>query len=112
MTITARIDDTDVATAVLVLSGPGARPTAVTLEGRRARVDGALTGTMEVWLEPELDGTIVHYFLHAEPAGVAPEAVASLDLAAMNHARRVAGKVVTFETKRELEAGRPAGVST
>ena len=37
MTITARIDDTDVATAVLVLSGPGARPTAVTLEGRRAR---------------------------------------------------------------------------
>ena len=44
MTITARIDDTDVATAVLVLSGPGARPTAVTLEGRRARVDGALTG--------------------------------------------------------------------
>ena len=49
MTITARIDDTDVATAVLVLSGPGARPTAVTLEGRRARVDGALTGRGVTW---------------------------------------------------------------
>ena len=49
MTITARVDDTDVATAVLVLSGPGARPTAVTLEGRRARVDGALTGRGGTW---------------------------------------------------------------
>lgn len=80
-------------------------------KGIRWTVAGALTGTMELWLEPELDGTIVHYFLHAEPAGVAPEDVASLDLAAMNHARRLAGKVVTFEAKRELEAGRPAGES-
>ncbi|MFD1813071.1 polyketide cyclase / dehydrase and lipid transport [Rhodococcus gannanensis] len=80
-------------------------------KGIRWTVDGALTGTMEVWLEPELDGTIVHYFLHAEPAGVAPADVPSLDLAELNHARRLAGKVVTFEVKRELEAGRPAGES-
>ncbi len=80
-------------------------------KGIRWTVGGALTGTMEVWLEPELDGTIVHYFLHAEPAGVAAGDVASLDLAGMNHARRLAGKVVTFEAKRELEAGRPAGES-
>ena len=32
---------------------------------------GALTGTMEVWLQPALDGVILHYFLHAEPSGVA-----------------------------------------
>ncbi|EME21692.1 hypothetical protein [Rhodococcus triatomae] len=80
-------------------------------KGIRWTVDGALTGTMELWLEPELDGTIVHYFLHAEPAGVAPVDVPSLDLAGLNHARRLAGKVVTFEVKRELEAGRPAGES-
>ncbi|MFD4294043.1 polyketide cyclase / dehydrase and lipid transport [Rhodococcus sp. NPDC058505] len=80
-------------------------------KGIRWTVAGALTGTMELWLEAELDGTIVHYFLHAEPAGVPPENVAALDLAGMNHARRLAGKVVTFEAKRELEAGRAAGES-
>ena len=39
-------------------------------KGIRWAVDGALEGTMEVWLEPipALDGVIVHYFLHAEPA--------------------------------------------
>lgn len=78
-------------------------------KGIRWTVAGALTGTMEVWLEPVMDGTIVHYFLHAEPTGVAPHAVASLDLAGMNHARRLAGKTMTFELKRQLEAGRPAG---
>jgi len=30
-------------------------------------VQGALTGTMEVWLEPVLDGTLLHYFLRADP---------------------------------------------
>ncbi len=78
-------------------------------KGVRWTVAGPLTGTMEVWLEPVMDGTIVHYFLHAEPTGVSPEGLASLDLAGMNHARRLAGKEMTFELKRHLEAGRPAG---
>lgn len=78
-------------------------------KGIRWTVAGPLTGTMEVWLEPVMDGTIIHYFLHAEPTGVAPGAVASLDLAGMNHARRLAGKVMTFDIKRQLENGRPAG---
>ena len=78
-------------------------------KGVRWTVAGPLTGTMEVWLEPVLDGTVLHYFLHAEPTGVAPEALASLDLAGMNHARRLAGKVMAFELKKQLEAGRPAG---
>ena len=38
--------------------------------GQRWTVTGALTGTMEVWLEPMMDGVLLHYFLHAEPAGV------------------------------------------
>lgn len=42
-------------------------------KGIRWSVGGALTGTMEVWLEPMLDGAIVHYFLHCEPAGMPPE---------------------------------------
>lgn len=78
-------------------------------KGIRWSVAGPLDGTMEVWIEPALDGAIVHYFLHCEPTGVAPDRVATLDLASMNHARRVAGKKMTFEVKQRLEAGRPAG---
>lgn len=78
-------------------------------KGVRWTVAGPLTGTMEVWLEPVMDGTVMHYFLHAEPTGVSPQAVASLDLAGMNHARRLAGKAMTFEIKQQLEAGRAAG---
>lgn len=75
-------------------------------KGIRWAVDGALTGTMEVWLEPVsvLDGVILHYFLHAEPAGAR-----TVDLAAENRQRRAAGKVMAFELKRGLEAGRAAG---
>ncbi|MQY21323.1 polyketide cyclase / dehydrase and lipid transport [Nocardia macrotermitis] len=71
-------------------------------KGIRWTVSGALTGTMEVWLEPSLDGVILHYFLHAEPA-------TGTDLVAANRARRVAGKKMSFEIKARLEAGRAAG---
>lgn len=72
-------------------------------KGIRWTVGGALTGTMEVWLEPALDGVVLHYFLHAEPAS------ALHDLAAANRARRVAGKAMSFGIKARLEAGRAAG---
>ncbi|AXK85657.1 polyketide cyclase / dehydrase and lipid transport [Nocardia farcinica] len=78
-------------------------------KGIRWLVRGPLTGTMEVWLEPSLDGVILHYFLHCEPEG-AP-ALPPRKLAALNRARRVAGKVMSFEVKALLEAGRPAGVT-
>lgn len=78
-------------------------------KGVRWTVAGPLTGTMEVWLEPVMDGTVMHYFLHAEPTGISPQALASLDLAGMNHTRRLAGKTMTFEIKQQLEAGRAAG---
>jgi hypothetical protein len=82
--------------------------------GHRWTVTGALTGTMEVWLEkvrygPE--GVILHYFLHAEPSGAAAHELARMKLPKMNHRRRVAGKEMAFEVKRTLEAGRPVGVS-
>lgn len=79
--------------------------------GHRWKVTGALTGTMEVWLEKVLDGVIVHYFLHAEPSGVAAWQLAKMNLAKLNHRRRVAGKEMAFEIKRTLEADRPVGVS-
>jgi len=75
--------------------------------GHRWTVAGGLTGTMEVWLQPMMDGVILHYFLHAEPSGDP----AQLDLAKLNHNRRVAGKKMAFEIKTRLEAQRPVGVS-
>ncbi|MFI6044339.1 polyketide cyclase / dehydrase and lipid transport [Nocardia sp. NPDC051321] len=76
-------------------------------KGIRWTVSGALDGTMEVWLQPALDGVIVHYFLHAEPQ----PALAQNRMAAANRARRVAGRNMAFELKSRLEAGRPAGVA-
>lgn len=80
-------------------------------KGHRWTVAGALTGTMEIWLEPVLDGVVLHYFLHAEPSGVAAWQLAKMNLAKMNHRRRVAGKNMAFEVKRTLEVSRPVGVS-
>ncbi|UGT54496.1 polyketide cyclase / dehydrase and lipid transport [Nocardia asteroides] len=78
-------------------------------KGIRWTVTGPLEGTMEVWLEAFADGTILHYFLHAEPTATKP--MAPRALAAANRARRVAGKDMSFELKARLEAGRPAGVA-
>lgn len=61
-------------------------------KGIRWTVTGALTGTMEIWLEPSMDGVLLHYFLHAEPTGVAAWQLARMNLARMTHHRRVAGK--------------------
>jgi hypothetical protein len=80
-------------------------------KGHRWTVAGALTGTMEIWLEPVLDGVVLHYFLHAEPSGVAAWQLAKMNLAKVNHRRRVVGKNMAFEVKRTLEATRPVGVS-
>ena len=77
-------------------------------KGVRWTVSGALTGTMEIWLEPVLDGVVLHYFLHAEPAA---GSAARTALAALNHQRRVAGKRLAFEVKNTLEASRPVGVA-
>lgn len=79
--------------------------------GIRWTVNGPLTGTMEIWLEPCLDGVLLHYFLHAEPTGASAEQLARMNLAALTHRRRVAGKRMSFEIKQNLERSRPIGVS-
>jgi hypothetical protein len=80
-------------------------------KGIRWAVTGALTGTMEIWLEPSLDGVVLHFFLHAEPTGVAAWQLAKLNLAKMTRRRRVAAKKMAFELKSTLERSRPVGVS-
>jgi hypothetical protein len=79
--------------------------------GIRWSVTGPLTGTMEIWLEPALDGVLLHYFLHAEPSGVSAWQLSRMNLARITHRRRVAGKKMAFEVKAALERSRPLGVS-
>ncbi|WP_280264963.1 polyketide cyclase / dehydrase and lipid transport [Nocardia wallacei] len=78
-------------------------------KGIRWSVSGPLDGTMEVWLQPCLDGVILHYFLHAEPGDASR--LPMREQMAANRARRVAGKKMSFEIKARLEAGRAAGIA-
>lgn len=80
-------------------------------KGVRWTVGGPVTGTMEIWLDPMLDGVLLHYFLHAEPTGVTGRQLARLDLPKLIHRRRVAGKRMAFEVKARLERARPVGVA-
>lgn len=84
-------------------------------QGMRWSISGGANGTMEVWLEEVLDGFVLHYFMHAEPAetddGVAEGSARrrAAWLASANHRRRVAGRAMSTEVKDRLEAGRAAG---
>ena len=80
-------------------------------KGVRWTVAGPLTGTMEIWLQPVLDGVVLHYFLHAEPTGASARELSNMDTAGMNHRRRVAGKRMAFDVKAGAEKGRPVGVA-
>lgn len=81
------------------------------VEGLRWTVQGALVGSMEIWLEPVLDGTVLHYFLRADPAGSdgTPRPVAPRRGAAQARGRQRAAKAIAFAFKDRLEAGRAPG---
>jgi hypothetical protein len=80
-------------------------------QGVRWRVSGPLNGTTELWLEPVLDGFVLHYFLHAEPTAQLPTEPRALtmEVGRLNHRRRVAGRAMSFEVKDRLEASRHVG---
>jgi hypothetical protein len=79
--------------------------------GFRWTVTGALVGSMEVWLEPVLDGAVLHYFLRADPPGPdgAPQPAPPRRGAAEARRRQRAAKAIAFACKDRLEAGRAAG---
>ncbi|RJQ88264.1 polyketide cyclase / dehydrase and lipid transport [Amycolatopsis panacis] len=81
-------------------------------KGLRWTVTGALIGTMEIWLESVLDGTVLHYFLRATPAGPggAPRALRPRELRREIDRRARAAKDVALELKEILEDGREPGV--
>jgi hypothetical protein len=79
--------------------------------GIRWTVQGALVGSMEIWLEPVLDGTLLHYYLRADPAGPdgRPRPVPPRRGAAEAGRRQRAAKAIAFACKDRLEAGRAPG---
>jgi hypothetical protein len=80
-------------------------------QGVRWKVSGPLNGTTELWLEPALDGFVLHYFLHADPTSRLPTEPRALmtEVGKINHRRRVAGRAMSFEVKDRLEASRHVG---
>jgi hypothetical protein len=77
-------------------------------EGLRWTVAGALVGTMEVWLEPVLDGTLLHYFLRADlPEGAQPRRGG---VTREKTRRQLSAKALALDLKAVLEDGRPPGV--
>jgi hypothetical protein len=80
-------------------------------KGYRWTVHGALVGSMEVWLEPVLDGTLLHYYLRAHPPDQAgrPVALPFRRAAAEISRRQRAAKAIALGLKDLLEAGRPPG---
>ncbi|MGH3342617.1 MAG: hypothetical protein ACRDPK_06970 [Carbonactinosporaceae bacterium] len=78
-------------------------------EGLRWSVTGELVGSAEVWLEAFADGTIVHYYLRAEP--VAPAGRGRRRAAARLRRRyTLTWKRRINVLKDELEAGRITGM--
>lgn len=73
--------------------------------GFRWTVTGALVGSMEVWLEPVLDGTVLHYFLRAD----FPESASPRRCGAEVRRRQRHAKAIAFACKARLEAGRAPG---
>ena len=84
--------------------------------GIRWTVTGALTGTMEVWCEQVLDGTVLHFFLRADAPAAAgstrrPGPLRRRGARAESDRRHREFKAHAFALKRRLEGGRPAGVA-
>ncbi len=68
-------------------------------KGVQWAVRGALTGSMEIWLEPVRGGTVLHWYLRADPTSpLAPR------VAARRRGRRVRDwKAAAFALKDGLE---------
>jgi len=75
-------------------------------KGLRWTVAGALVGTMEVWLEPVLDGTLLHYFLRADLPGEQTPRRVRREV----RRRQLAAKRVSLGLKATLEGGRAPGL--
>ncbi|APU16987.1 MULTISPECIES: hypothetical protein [Actinoalloteichus] len=81
------------------------------IKGRCWTVSGPVHGTMEIWLEPVLDGTVLHYYLRADPLGPdgRPRSPGVVALGRLARRWRVVGRRAALDLKCRLEAGRVPG---
>ncbi len=84
------------------------------VKGVQWTVTGALVGTAEVWLEPYADGTLVHFYLRADPTArgtrTTPAPGSPRAAQAQRRRRALAWKRSVHALKDDLEAGRPPGL--
>jgi hypothetical protein len=72
------------------------------VKGQQWTVTGALRGSMEIWLEPVAGGTVVHWYLRADPAR--PRVARSRRRCRRERERRVRGwKSQMYALKDRLE---------
>lgn len=76
-------------------------------EGLRWTVKGALVGTMEVWCEQVMDGTVLHYYLRATPSNAGD--LTPRQVRAHYAQRAKAAKAIALGLKDVLEDGREPG---
>ena len=83
------------------------------VKGIRWTVSGSLVGSMEVWFESVLDGTVVHYYLRADPADQSgrPAPLPPRRAGAEMSRRQRSAKAIMLWLKDQLEEGRPPGVA-
>jgi hypothetical protein len=83
------------------------------VKGIRWTVSGSLVGSMEVWFESVLDGTVVHYYLRADPADQngRPAPLPPRRAGAELSRRQRSAKAIMLWLKDQLEEGRPPGVA-
>jgi len=87
-------------------------------QGIRWSISGPLVGSCEIWLEPMLDGVLLHYYLRADPTRPRQPAIAR-ELPASHRGHRIAAtlrrqhalawKSHAWVLKDELEGGRRPG---
>ena len=75
--------------------------------GVRWNVHGALTGSMEVWLEPYGDGVIVHHYVRCDPGD--GRTLSAGPAARELRRRQRHAKRIFWALKDELECGRRPG---
>lgn len=69
------------------------------VKGQQWAVGGAARGSMEIWLEPVAEGTVVHWFLRADPHPPASPRATRRD----RERRVLAWKATMFALKDRLE---------
>lgn len=76
-------------------------------KGIRWSVSGGYVGSMEIWIEPCLDGALLHYYLRVDSGNGAASSPRVADR--VRAARARAWKLEVWRLKDELEATRAPG---